>query len=55
MFFQLLVAMGIWSVCVIVHWARSFPRFYALPLLGGFFWSTGQTIIKQKFGEYDSV
>jgi hypothetical protein len=40
MFFQLLVALGIWSTGVIVHFAQGFPQFYALPMLGGFFWST---------------
>lgn len=40
MFFQLLVGLGIWSVGLIVHFAQGFPEFYALPMLGGFFWAT---------------
>lgn len=40
MFFQLLVALGIWSVSLIVNCIQGFPKFYALPMLGGFFWST---------------
>merc|ERR1719215_2496007 len=40
MFFQLLVGLAIWSVSLIVHCVRGFPQFYALPMLGGLFWST---------------
>lgn len=40
MFFQLLVGLSIWSVSFIVHCVRGFPQFYALPMLGGLFWST---------------
>ncbi len=41
MFFQLMLATGIWTVGFIVNAARGFPQFYALPMLGGFLWSTG--------------
>ncbi len=40
MFFQLLVGLSIWSVSLLVNCVRGFPKFYALPMLGGFFWST---------------
>lgn len=38
MFFQLILTTGIWSVGFIVYAIRDFPKFYALPMLGGFFW-----------------
>ncbi len=41
LFFQFIVGIAIWSTGIVVHWARGFPKFYAFPLLGGFFWSTG--------------
>lgn len=41
LFFQLVLCMAIWTVGFIVHCFRQFPRFYPLPLLGGFFWATG--------------
>ena len=41
MFFQFIVSIAVWMTGIIVHWVRGFPKFYALPLLGGFFWSTG--------------
>lgn len=41
MFFQLIVGIAVWSSGIIVHWIRGFPKFYAFPLLGGFFWATG--------------
>lgn len=41
MFFQLVVAISIWTTGLIVQVAKGFPQFYALPLLGGFFWTTG--------------
>ena len=40
LFYQLLVGMGIWSVSIIVHGARGFPKVYPLPMLGGLFWAT---------------
>ncbi len=40
MFFQLLVGLSIWSASLIVNCVRGQPEFYALPMLGGFFWST---------------
>lgn len=40
-FFQLMLTTGIWIVGFIVNWARGFPQFYALPMLGGFLWTTG--------------
>lgn len=41
MFFQLMLTTGIWIIGFSVNWARDFPKFYALPMLGGFFWTTG--------------
>lgn len=41
MFFQLILTTAIWTVGFVVYAARGFPTFYALPMLGGFFWSTG--------------
>lgn len=41
MFFQLMMITGIWMVGFIVNWFRNFPRFYPLPMLGGFLWSSG--------------
>jgi hypothetical protein len=38
MFFQLMLTTGIWTVGFIVFCIRSYPTFYALPMLGGFFW-----------------
>ena len=40
MFFQLVLCLAIWSVGFIVNWARNFPKFYALPMLGGVLWTT---------------
>lgn len=39
MFFQLILCIAIWTVGFIVNWARDFPQFYALPMLGGFLWA----------------
>jgi hypothetical protein len=41
MFYQLVLTTGIWTVGFFVYWIRNFPQFYALPMLGGLFWSTG--------------
>ncbi len=41
MFFQLLLTTGIWIVGFVVNWSRNFPKFYPLPMLGGFLWTTG--------------
>ncbi len=41
MFFQLLLTTGIWIVGFVVNWSRDFPKFYPLPMLGGFLWTTG--------------
>jgi len=41
MFFQMILCLGIWTVGFVVNCIRGFPQFYALPLLGGFFWSLG--------------
>lgn len=41
MFFQFIVGIAIWQTGIIIHWVRGFPKFYAGPLLGGFFWATG--------------
>lgn len=38
LFFQLILTTGIWTVGFIVNAIREFPKFYALPMLGGFFW-----------------
>lgn len=38
MFFQLILTIAIWTVGFIVYAIRNFPKFYALPMLGGFFW-----------------
>ena len=55
MFYQLVVCLAIWTVGVAVHIIRGFPTFYALPILGGMFWATGNVnsvpIIKT-IGEY---
>lgn len=41
MFFQFIVGIAVWSTGLVVHWVRGFPKFYALPLVGGALWSTG--------------
>lgn len=41
MFFQLIICVAIWSVGLVVWWVRGFPQFYALPMLGGALWTTG--------------
>lgn len=41
MFFQLMLTTGIWVVGFCVNAARGFPKFYPLPMLGGFLWTTG--------------
>lgn len=38
MFFQFILTTAIWSVGFVVYAIRQFPKFYALPMLGGFFW-----------------
>lgn len=38
MFFQLILTTAIWTVGFVVYAIRGFPTFYALPMLGGFFW-----------------
>lgn len=45
MFFQLIVCVGIWIVGFVLNIVRGFPEFYALPLLGGFLWSTGNNTV----------
>ncbi len=45
MFFQLLLCIGIWLVGFVLNCVRGFPKFYALPLLGGFLWSTGNNCV----------
>lgn len=45
MFFQLMTCIGIWLVGFFVNIARNFPKFYPLPLLGGFLWSTGNNTV----------
>lgn len=44
MFFQFVLCIGIWLVGFIVYWCRHFPKFYALPLIGGFFWAVNVLI-----------
>lgn len=39
MFFQFFICTGIWIVGFVVYWIRNFPKFYALPMLGGLFWA----------------
>jgi hypothetical protein len=41
MFFQLILTTAIWTVGFIVNAIRNFPKYYPLPMLGGFLWSTG--------------
>lgn len=41
MFYQLTFAAGVWAVGFVVNCFRCFPKFYPLPLLGGFLWATG--------------
>jgi hypothetical protein len=41
MFFQFVVCIGIWISGMVVFAVQSFPKFYAVPLLGGVIWSTG--------------
>lgn len=38
MFFQLVLTTAIWTVGFVVYAIRGFPKFYALPMLGGFLW-----------------
>jgi len=41
LFYQLCMCIAIWSVGFVVNWIRAFPQIYVLPMLGGFFWCTG--------------
>lgn len=41
MFFQLILAIGIWLVGFVCNCIRQFPRFYALPMIGGALWASG--------------
>jgi hypothetical protein len=41
MFFQLILTTAIWTCGFIVNCIKKFPKFYPLPMLGGFLWSTG--------------
>lgn len=38
--FQLASAIGLWSIGVIINCIRDLPKFYFLPMLGGFFFTT---------------
>lgn len=40
MFFQLVLCLAIWTVGFVVYWFRDFPKFYALPMIGGVLWTT---------------
>jgi hypothetical protein len=44
MFFQLFVSIGILVSSFIVDCIQKFPKFYGLPLLGGFFWTMGNLL-----------
>lgn len=50
MFFQFILCLGIWLVGFVVNWFRGFPKFYALPMLGGFFWA-----VRLKKFSFDTV
>ena len=39
MFFQFILCLGIWLVGLVVNCIQNFPKFYPLPMLGGFFWA----------------
>lgn len=39
MFFQLILCIGVWLVGFVVYCFRNFPKFYAMPLFGGFLWA----------------
>lgn len=41
MFFQLILCLAIWTVGFVVNWIRNFPKFYALPMVGGICWVIG--------------
>jgi glucose uptake protein GlcU len=45
MFFQMILCLGIWMVGFVLNCIRGFPQFYALPMLGGFFWSLGNLTV----------
>ena len=38
MLYQFVFAAAIWVVGFVVFCVQSFPKFYVLPMLGGFFW-----------------
>ena len=44
MFFQLINCLAIWMVSLVVNITRGFPQFYALPLLSGLLWATGNVL-----------
>ena len=48
--FQLASSLALWSVGLIVHCIRSFPRFYFLPMIGGFLFATANVkmVVKKK-------
>ena len=39
--FQLASSLALWSVGLLVHSIRSFPKFYFLPMIGGFLFASG--------------
>ena len=49
MFFQLMLTTSIWIVGFFVNLIKGYPKFYPLPMLGGFFWSTGQLTVVQLY------
>lgn len=40
-FFQFIVCIGVWIVGFTVNCIRNFPKFFALPMIGGALWTTG--------------
>lgn len=41
LFYQMMFTTGIWCIGFVLNCVRRFPTFYALPMLGGFLWTTG--------------
>lgn len=38
-FFQFFICLGVWTISYFVNCIRSFPKFYALPMVSGLSWS----------------
>merc|ERR1712038_1391780 len=45
MFFQWILCSAIWTVGLVIHAVRNFPKFYPLAMLGGFLWSSGNLMV----------